>query len=368
MVPPGQIAFDASPDVRAALGTLGRTEDVRFAPSGRRLALAGFRNDRIAVADVEVAGTTVAITRLRELASSSLHDPHGVDFLDEETLVVGNRRGGVVVLRLPSVASDDGVEWVDPLGTAVEAAADGPGSVRVDGRRAALVCNNWANTITRHTAEAGGGLDTGAAVLRKWLDLPDGVAVSNDGRRLATSNHNTHTVLVHSYPPADPDAKPVAVLRGVLYPHGACFGHDDRYLLVADAGRPLVLVFRPSSGGWPGGAYPDAAIRVMDDETFARGNVSPQEGGPKGIDLHPEANVLAATAEAMPLAFFDLDAALERAGSAEDLTLEYELLQLVEIEGARAEAVENLSHLVASRHENEQLRRPAWRARWRKVR
>jgi hypothetical protein len=364
---PGQIAFDASPDVRAALGALGRTEDVRFSPSGRRLALAGFRNDRIAVAELEVVGTTVAITGLRELASSSLHHPHGVDFLDEETLVVGNRKGGVVLLRLPGVASDDGVEWIDPLGPAVQAAADGPGSVRVDGRRAALVCNNWVNTVTRHTAEADGGLDAGEAVLRKWLDLPDGVAVSNDDRWLATSNHNTHTVLVHSYPPADPEAEPAAVLRGVLYPHGACFGHGDRYLLVADAGRPLVLVFRASSGGWLGGAYPDAAIRVMDGETFARGHHNPQEGGPKGIDLHPRANVLAVTAESMPLAFFDLDAALEQAGPGDHLTLEYELLQLAEFEGARAEAAENLSYLVASRRENEQLRRQGWRARWRKV-
>ena len=367
MALPGQIAFDAPPDVREALGTLGRTEDVRFAPSGRRLALAGFRNDRIAVADVEIAGTTVAITRLRELGSSSLHDPHGVDFLDEETLVVGNRKGGVVVFRL-SAASEDRVEWTEPLGPAVQAAADGPGSVRVDDRRAALVCNNWANTITRHTAEADGGLDAGEAILRKWIDLPDGVAVSNDGRWLATSNHNTHTVLVHSYPPADPDAEPVAVLRCALYPHGACFGHGDRYLLVADAGRPLVFVFRPRNGGWPGGAYPDAAIRVMDGETFARGHVNPQEGGPKGIDIHPQANVLAVTAETMPLAFFDLDAALGQAGSAEDLTLEYELLQLAEVEAARAEAAENLAHLVASRHENEQLRRQRWWARWRKVR
>jgi hypothetical protein len=365
---PGQIAFDASPAVRAALEALGRTEDVRFSPSGRRLALAGFRNDRMAVADLEIDGTTVAITRLRELASSSLHDPHGVDFLDEETLVVGNRKGGVVVLRLPSAVSDGGVEWIDPLGPAVQAAADGPGSVRVDGRRAALVCNNWANTITRHTAAAGGGLDAGEAVLRKWIDLPDGLAVSNDGRWLATSNHNTHTVLVHSYPPADPDAEPVAVLRGVLYPHGACFGHDDRYLLVADAGRPLVFLFRRSSGGWPGGAYPDAAIRVMDNKTFAQGHVNPQEGGPKGIDLHPQANLLAATAESMPLAFFDLDAALQQAGSAEDLALEYELLQLAEVEGARAEAAENLALLVASRHESAQLRHRGWRARWRKVR
>ena len=125
MALPGQIAFDAPPDVRAALGTLGRTEDVRFAPSGRRLALAGFRNDRIAVADVEIAGTTVAIRRLRELGSSSLHDPHGVDFLDEETLVVGNRKGGVVVFRL-SAASEDRVEWTEPLGPVVQAAAIHP--------------------------------------------------------------------------------------------------------------------------------------------------------------------------------------------------------------------------------------------------
>jgi hypothetical protein len=349
---PGQIAFDASPDVRSALGALGRTEDVRFSPSGRRLALAGFRNDRIAVADLEVTATTVAITRLRELASSSLHHPHGVDFLDEETLVVANRRGGVIVLRLPSG---------EPVGQALLTAADGPGSVRVDRRGAVLVCNNWANTITRHAQEAGGGLSAGEIVLRKWVDLPDGVAVSNDGHRLATSNHNTHTVVVHSYPPAHAEADPVAVLRGVLYPHGACFGHDDAYLLVADAGRPLVLVFR-------GGPYPDAAIRVMDGETFARGHHNPQEGGPKGIDLHPRANVLAVTAESMPLAFFDLDGALEQAEPGDDLTLEYELLQLAEVEGAKAEAAENLSHLVASRRENEQLRRQGWRAHWRKVR
>jgi hypothetical protein len=366
---PGQIAFDASPDVRSALGALGRTEDVRFSPSGRRLALAGFRNDRIAVADLEVTGATVVITRLRELASSSLRHPHGVDFLDEETLVVGNRKGGVVLLRLPGVVSDDRVEWIDQLGPAVQAAADGPGSVRVDGRRTALVCNNWVNTVTRHTAEGDGGLDAGEAVLRKWLDLPDGLAVSNDDRWLATSNHNTHSVLIHSYPPADPEAEPAAVLRGVLYPHGACFGHGDEYLLVADAGRPLVLVFRASSRGWPGGAYPDAAIRVMDGETFARGHHNPQEGGPKGIDLHPRVNVLAVTAESMPLAFFDLDAALEQAEPDDGLTLAYELLQLAEVEGARAEAAENLSRLVASRRENEQLRRQGWwRARRRKVR
>jgi hypothetical protein len=105
----------------------------------------------------------------------------------------------------------------------------------------------------------------------------------------------------------------------------------------------------------------------MDGETFARGHHNPQEGGPKGIDLHPRVNVLAVTAESMPLAFFDLDAALEQAGPGDHLTLEYELLQLAEFAGARAEAAENLSYLVASRRENEQLRRQGWRARWRKV-
>src|SRR5262249_14796769 len=153
---PEQIPFDAPPDVHAALEAVGRTEDVRFTPSGRRLALAAYANERIALADVEGTASTarprVAVTHLELFASSSSREPHGLDFLDEETLVVGNRGGSVVVLRLPSSEQTDAT-WVEPPGAVAGEASDGPGSVLVDShdpeRPAVLVCNNFTSTITR---------------------------------------------------------------------------------------------------------------------------------------------------------------------------------------------------------------------------
>jgi hypothetical protein len=76
---------------------------------------------------------------------------------------------------------------------------------------------------------------------------------------------------------------------------------------------------------------------VMDEETFARGHQTPEEGGPKGLDLHPRTNVLAVTAECLPLAFFDLDAALKQdvPTESEDALLEYELELLAETRETR---------------------------------
>jgi DNA-binding beta-propeller fold protein YncE len=349
--PAARIPFEAPRDVRAVLETLGRTEDLRFAPSGRRLAIASFENERIVVADVQITGSAsgpeVAVTAVEQLASSSLREPHGLDFIDEETLVVANRGGGVAVLRLPPAGSTDGVARIEPLSDPVQEASDGPGSVVADSHasaRAVLVCNNWTSTITRHAVAPGGTLSTSEVVARNWLDRPDGIALSRDGRWLASSNHNLHSVLVHEYPTAE-DADPVAILRGVLYPHGLRFHADDRYLLVADAGRPCVHVFTSPDHGWRGVLYAEATIRVMDDGAFSRGRYNPTEGGPKGIDVHPGTHVLAVTAKSLPLAFIDLESALARAAPAEppEVLLQHEL-DLLEIAGT-----EERSQLVASR-------------------
>jgi DNA-binding beta-propeller fold protein YncE len=374
--PLAQLAFDAPPDVRAALETLGRTEDVRFTPSGRRLAIASFHNERIAVADVEVTASAsepeVAVTRLEQLASPSLSKPHGLDFLDEETLVVGNRTGGVAVLRLPALGSADGVARMEQLGPDAQG-SDGPGSVLVDShdpeRRWVLVCNNWTSVVTRHAVGPGGTLGPPEIVARKGLDLPDGLALSRDGRWLVTSNHTPHSVLVHPYPTAGDDSDPVAVLRGVIYPHGMRFSADDRYLLVADAGRPYVHVFSSPSDGWRGAGYSQATIRVMDDETFSRGHHNSAEGGPKGIDIHPQANVLAVTAECLPLAFFDLETALAHAAPTEsgEVLLQYELDLLAEKDALKASAERQVvllrDHLDRVLIENTKLRDARERSR-----
>ena len=104
---PLEVGFDAPECVRDALAAIGRTEDVRFAPSGRRLAIACLVGQGIALADVAItvgeSGPEIAVTSLDLLDSTALSDPHGIDFVDDDTLVVANRGGGVAVLRLPSV-------------------------------------------------------------------------------------------------------------------------------------------------------------------------------------------------------------------------------------------------------------------------
>ena len=343
-VRPLEIPFEAPPEVRDGLAGMGRTEDVRLSPRGDRIAFACYRRDRIAIADVEIArgadGPLITISSFAELASPSLREPHGIDFLDDETLVIANRAGAVGVFGLPARGS--GGE-LTPLadGATGPAAGDGPGSVAVhvhaDGSREVLICSNWANTITRH-AVADRSLLDGEIVACRWLAIPDGIAISRDGEWLAVSNHSAHCAFLYLRATWGDDAEPVGILRGVEYPHGLRFDDCDRRLLVADAGAPRVHVFA-ADDGWRGVRYPVASVVVLDERRFEAAQTNPQEGGPKGIDVDPDGRVLVVTSESVPLAFFDLDSAADSASS-DAASIRYELARLAEDERAAAEAAE----------------------------
>ena len=360
----GELRFEATDAVRGALAGMGRTEDLRFSPDGRRLAFACYANERIAIADVEIDGSStgrsIALTRLVYLESPRLREPHGIDFVDDETIVVGNRGGAVDVFRFR----------IDPMELELVARAgdgsgllDSPGSVVVralaDGGQEVLACNNWRNTVTRHPLVADGDTATGEVAARAWLDLPDGLALSSDGRWLAVSSHNTHTVLIYAFPAGAEDAAPVGMLRGVRYPHGLRFAKDGRHLLVADAGSPYLHSFA-SSGDWRGVRLPAATLRVVDDEAFARGRKNPAEGGPKGLDVEPRTNVVAVTLEEQALAFFDLDSAIDRQpDDSHNLQMEYESFILGEAQERIALAEETAAHARAQLAET--LATKAWR-------
>lgn len=345
-----EVGFDASPSAREALAALGRSEDVRFAPGGRRLAIAGFAANAIAIADVEIArsaeGPEIAVRSIDLLPSAALREPHGLDFLDDDTVVVGNRSGGISVFRVPASVGAGEVTQVEPVGGGEAGLLEAPGSVAVDargpGRYEVLACNNEGHTVTRHKLDASGALVDGEVVARRWLSLPDGLALSHDRRWLAVSNHDGHCVFVYDQAELGEDAEPVGILRGVHYPHGVRFAGGDSYVIVADAGAPHVHVFLPPGDGWDGVAYPAATITVMDDETFLRGRHNRQEGGPKGIDVDPRTNVLAMTSECQPLAFFDLGAALEGRGRA-DMLVRCELDMLDEKEAFKAALISEAS-------------------------
>ena len=314
-----RVAFSAPKHVDDVISRLGRTEDIRFSPDNKRLAVAEFSNNAIAIFDIGIGGSSVGevcLSGVREIFSSHLSHPHGLDFIDNDTIIVANRDGGIAVFHLHnwhSIAEGEGVSleiFGDFEGVRT------PGSVAVRQKRGALyealVCNNYDNTVTRHLLELNNGcLVRGSGVaLRRWLDIPDGICVSESSQWVAISNHSTHCVLLYDVASLSEFSEPDGILGCVRYPHGLRFTGGDRLLLVADAGSPYVHIYGAADLNWRGVRTPLLSIRTMSDEKFASGRYNPQEGGPKGIDVTNDMSLFVTTNECQPIAFFDLQAAL----------------------------------------------------------
>ncbi|HQZ11707.1 MAG TPA: LpqB family beta-propeller domain-containing protein [Devosia sp.] len=318
------VMFQAGDDVRAALASVGRTEDLKFSPDGRRLAIAGFSTDSILVLEVAFdpdGRGPVVLSAPLVLRSASFRRPHGMSWIDGETMIVANRKGEAPIIRVPT----DGVVrelHVEPLHTIrcdPTDLLDFPGSVSVfacgDDIYEVLICNNSSDEVSRHLLDGRDGFApiSSDVVVTKRLSIPDGVAHSHSGAWVAVSNHNDSTVLLYRAELLGRSDEAAGVLQGIGYPHGLHFSTDDRSLLVADAGAPLVHVFTlPEGGDWTGERHPAARIEAIDADTFQRGHVNEQEGGPKGIDLSPDGTLLVLTCEEQPLAFLDMRPILGR--------------------------------------------------------
>jgi len=322
-----ELPVSAAPMVREVLARIGRTEDVRFSPDNRRLAIATFFRNSITLVDVEITEQDgrpqVALTGAVELSGPDVVWP--VEFLDDDTLVIASRECRVSTYRLPSSGARRSSTTLTPVGAAADAGYAcivEAGSVRQtvvsDGGFELLVCDSVQGVVTRHRIDAtSGALRSGAGQVMAsvGLGLPDGVAATADGRFVAVSNHDHHCVLVYD---RDAGRDPVAVLRGAVYPHGLGFTPDDRHLVVADANGPHLVVFGTTTAAWSGVHYPVATLQVMDDETFRRGHHNSLEGGPKGLDIDRTGRVVAVTSQQQPLAFFALDDVLAQAVAPHD--------------------------------------------------
>jgi hypothetical protein len=346
-----EIQYTAQQSVTDAVDSLGRTEDVRFSPSNRRLAVASFIRNRIVVFDIDIASssgaTQVALTGGVELASSALQWPHGLDFIDDNILIVTSRGSDVALFKLPPGEEIVRTHDVLPIarwpanGTSL---LNAPGSVAVTHVKQdvgeVLICNNDGHTVTRHLLDlaADGALRKSEILLNKYLNGPDGVSLSPDRRWIAVSNHTTHNVLLYENSPAlNSDARPDGILRSIYYPHGLRFSADGRYLLVADAGAPYLHIYAQDPDQWRGVRHPIGTVRIMDDVVFQRGRCNPENGGPKGLDIDACSNILVVTSECQPLAFFDVPLLLQHAfagGSEREkriLSISHELSLMQEI-------------------------------------
>ena len=305
---------DIARSVQAALTRLGRTEDVRFSPDNQRLALAGYNKNACVLLDIRIDLTCpdpkIRIAGFTELISDDLVEPHGFDFIDNDTLVVANRQGCVAVFDLPRLARGQikaiarhritRANWFRRVHS--------PGSVVVTGTSGngaeILVCNNYRKRITAHRIGRDGRV-TNRIALSRGLDVPDGIARTPDGRWLAISDHFTNSVLIYDCRERL-TSRTVSVgrLTGINYPHGLRFSPDGRYAFIADAGAPTLHVFRSDTGQWLGDHAPMRSVKVLSYEVFQRGRANAAEGGTKGVDLNHNGTILVVTCEEQPLAFF----------------------------------------------------------------
>lgn len=308
---PSEIPIAMSDEIASALARVGRTEDVVWSPDGRRVVVVSFQLDRLGVLEVVTADDRIEVTGLTEVRCGAFDLPHGAEFADDHHVVVASRHGGVAIVRLPEPRL--GVHAVDAE-VVVEFGRDGadlvetPGSVAVlpvaDGLVEVFVCNNFGHRVTRHLVDLVDRrtLESDVAVSSGLL-IPDGIAVSPDRRRVAVSSHGDHAVRLYEASSLDEaeGAEPIGSLENVLFPHGIRFTPDGTRVIVADAGTPYIHVYDAPDGDWRGERQPTATIRVLDEETYLRGRVNPQEGGTKGIGLDPSGRFLLLTCEERPM-------------------------------------------------------------------
>lgn len=322
---------EASDEILDVISSIGRTEDVKFSPSNRRLVLAGYATSQIAVFDIRVELSReikIVILDYFIISSPSLKFPHGISFIDDDTIIVANREGYVEVFKLPAKGTSRRTINLTPLRTikgSLLRRLHSPGSVGIyetqSGVCDVLVCNNFTHVVTSHSLEMKGRfrIRNKGVRLQQGLDIPDGISISTNLKWISVSNHGTGTVNVYANTAVTHRlSEPAGVCRGIDCPHGVRFAGNDRYLIVAAAAAPYIHIFESDNGDWSGTRYPTTTVRVLDDETFLRGRYNAEEGGPKGIDVDQTMRVLVSTCEHQILSFFDLQKLLsdERTSSA----------------------------------------------------
>ena len=230
---PAQLHFAATDAVRAVIAAMGRTEDVKFSPDGRRLAVACFASSKCLLFDIDMdfssGRRSIVLGGVLEFSSPDLREPHGLAFLDPDTLIVANRAGAVQIFRLPRRGSVTGkielyAERTDP-GSAFRKVS-WPGSVAAvrlgPGRHDILVCNNYTHRVTRHRLRWRDAprIRKNKVLLEAALDIPDGLAVSPSRRWLAVSNHGTGSILIfRNRRLLGRRTEPEGQLVGAGYPH-----------------------------------------------------------------------------------------------------------------------------------------------------
>ena len=302
-----------------------RTEDVKFSPSGRLLAIASSKT--IILLQIDPAQTPIKVLQTMTFDYPGMTFVHGIDFISDALMVIADRQAWVTFHEIPApeawepkmvlpTVHEMGSAWFGEKGllrpTTNRMVRCGPGSIRVAGGTFYVATINQ-NTVTRHAYELSeGGITTGEAelVAHDAIEIPDGIALTRTGDLLAVSNSAFSKIFV--YNTATRNLQCVLRDPRMNNAHGLCFDASGSTLYAVDAGQPFVYGFH-SRDGWKTSVHGAACMfSAFEQQNFAlaKQGIPPQtqtiEGGLKGIDIDPTGRILAVTARRQTLRFFDI--------------------------------------------------------------
>ncbi len=314
-----EIPFDAPDAALKALNGLGLTEDLAFSPDKNRLIIVSYELSKLLVLDIKIEGSTtnykVSITNHCEISSSNLKNPHGIVWIDNNTVIVANRSGEAIVLAIPAITNK--VKRLDlvPLQIFPSAELDKINSTDCIGinhlgskLHEVLICSNSGNYVASYILDESNNfaVQGSSILLKRNLKVPDGVKFSHDSQWIAVCNHDDHTVFIYeNLKSLNCDSTPSGTLHGVNYPHGITF-MGENFIFVSDAGAPFIYGYQSKSGNWHGNHQPFIQLRIMDENSFKAGHFNHQEGGAKGLCLVKGSSLLAISCQQRHLSFIDL--------------------------------------------------------------
>ena len=314
-----EIDLETTSEILATLNAIGRTEDLAFSPDNSKLAIASYELNKVLIfnikVDTSILKPKVYLSNLCEINSSNFSLPHGIAWVNNETIIVANRVSHAVVIKTPDIANCDvysaevtALQTLPHIEGGLTHSTDCIDTSPLgDGLYEIYICSNNGHYVSHYILDENDNfaIKAGALLLKKDIDIPDGVTLSKDNNWLAISNHGTHKAFVYRNSQSlGRESRPNAILHGTNYPHGITFNNDQRFIFLTDAGAPFVNLYHSNNGDWNGDYHPCAQIRIMDDKTFKLGHNNEQEGGAKGISLTNDSNLIATTCSTRPLAFF----------------------------------------------------------------
>ena len=301
------------------LNNIGRTEDIRFSSDNKKLAIAGFHENCILLMDIDIHYSNqkpeVNIIKCIKIISKHFKEPHGVDFIDNDYLVVASRQGNVTLFDIRNLPSNSTCVELRPIRVikyvSLYRRLNSPGSVCIlnsrDDEIDILVCNNYSHKISRHVIPLKSRFKfvKNSVFIDKGLTIPDGIAINKNKSRLAISDQETKRVLIFNLMKGiSPGSEYIGELRDAGSPHGVRFSDDGKKIFIADGGSPLINVYQSQSGDWSGSYYPSKILICMTDDDYLKWHTNPHEGGPKGLDITKDGSLLAISTHAVPLDFF----------------------------------------------------------------